>query len=403
VISAADGWAVGNRVLGPTVTGLLLRWDGSQWLVFSDTVSSTLNAITMVTPSDGWAVGNSGLILHWNGITWAPVSSPTAANLTAVEIVSPNDGWALGSGGVLLRWNGSTWQSFTNPTPVSLGAIDMLSSSDGWGISAAKIYHWDGNAWTEASGPITAGTLSDIAMASATQGWAVGYDLTSGSIILRWDGQTWSRVSGPATRLQRLGIVSPREAWAVGTSGTTGTIAHFIADCASGCAITGQVRDGSDNPLVGVTVSAGAAGSTITDASGSYTITNILTGTYTLTPTLSGYAFSPVTRTADVPPDATGQNFTATVPPTYTVAGRVADISSNPLTDVLVTMDAYTATTNASGYYTFTNVLSGTYLLTPTLSGYTFTPFTRTVSVPSSTTGLDFSGARRVFLPIIQR
>jgi len=76
--------------------------------------------------------------------------------------------------------------------------------------------------------------------------------------------------------------------------------------------ISGQVRDGNNNPVSGVTVSAGSGVSTTTNASGYYTITDLITGTYTLTPTLSGYTFSPPTRTVNVPPSATGQDFVGT-------------------------------------------------------------------------------------------
>ncbi|MBC7250775.1 MAG: PD40 domain-containing protein [Anaerolineae bacterium] len=73
--------------------------------------------------------------------------------------------------------------------------------------------------------------------------------------------------------------------------------------------ISGHVRDGSGNPISGVVVSAGAAGSATTDGNGAYTITGLAAGTYTLTPSKSGWTFSPATRTVSVPPDATGQDF----------------------------------------------------------------------------------------------
>jgi pimeloyl-ACP methyl ester carboxylesterase len=74
--------------------------------------------------------------------------------------------------------------------------------------------------------------------------------------------------------------------------------------------ISGHVRDSNDNPISDVTVSAGAGGSAATNASGTYTLTGLITGTYTLTPTKAGYTFTPATRTVSVPPDATGQDFT---------------------------------------------------------------------------------------------
>jgi hypothetical protein len=74
--------------------------------------------------------------------------------------------------------------------------------------------------------------------------------------------------------------------------------------------ISGHIRDGSGSPISGVTVSVSAGGSATTDANGAYTIDGLTAGTYTLTPSKSGYTFSPPTRTVSVPPDATGQDFT---------------------------------------------------------------------------------------------
>ncbi len=75
--------------------------------------------------------------------------------------------------------------------------------------------------------------------------------------------------------------------------------------------ISGHVQDGSGDPISGVTVSVGAGGSATTDASGTYTITGLVTGTYTITPAKTDWTFEPPTRTVSVPPDATGQDFTA--------------------------------------------------------------------------------------------
>jgi hypothetical protein len=42
-------------------------------------------------------------------------------------------------------------------------------------------------------------------------------------------------------------------------------------------------------------------------------MTSLITGTYVFTPSLSGYGFSPISRTVTVPPVATGQDFTGTL------------------------------------------------------------------------------------------
>ena len=158
--------------------------------------------------------------------------------------------------------------------------------------------------------------------------------------------------------------------------------------------ISGYVRDGSGNPISGVTVSTGAGGSATTDASGDYIITGVMTSTYTLTPSKSDYTFSPSTRTVSVPPDATGQDFTGTAPSsTYSISGHVRDGSGDPVSGVIVSTGATgNATTNADGYYTLSGINAGAYTLTPNKSGYTFSPSTRTVSVPPNWKGQDFTG-----------
>ena len=74
--------------------------------------------------------------------------------------------------------------------------------------------------------------------------------------------------------------------------------------------ISGRVSDGNSNPIAGVMVSAGLAGSATTDGNGYYTIADLPPGTYTLMPDKIRYTFEPSSRAASVPPDATGRDFT---------------------------------------------------------------------------------------------
>jgi len=77
--------------------------------------------------------------------------------------------------------------------------------------------------------------------------------------------------------------------------------------------VSGQVTDGGGQPFAGVTISSGSAGTATTDSNGAYTISGLAAGTHTLTPSKSGYTFSPASRTVTVPPDAVGQDFTGVV------------------------------------------------------------------------------------------
>jgi PKD repeat protein len=96
--------------------------------------------------------------------------------------------------------------------------------------------------------------------------------------------------------------------------------------------ISGTITTSAGAGINGVSVSNGST-STTTNASGAYTLSGVANGTYTLTPSLSGYTFSPATRSVTVSGAAvTGQNFTGTppanVPPvanfTFTTSGLTA-------------------------------------------------------------------------------
>ncbi|MCB9105476.1 MAG: carboxypeptidase regulatory-like domain-containing protein [Anaerolineales bacterium] len=87
------------------------------------------------------------------------------------------------------------------------------------------------------------------------------------------------------------------------------------ANCATmgenGNTIQGQVTNRTNTPIPNVTVSTGSGQSTTTGTNGAYTLLDLATGAYTLTPSKSGYRFSPASRTINVPPDQINQNFTA--------------------------------------------------------------------------------------------
>lgn len=151
---------------------------------------------------------------------------------------------------------------------------------------------------------------------------------------------------------------------------------------------------GGTTPLAGVSVKlTGISAGTVTTASdGTYSFTGLDNGTYTITPSLTGYTFTPATVSVNNAPVT--QNFTAT-PATYTISGTIT-LNSAPLQGVTVALTGTsvpTATTDASGKYSF-SVNNGTYTITPSLTGYTFTPTTLSPTVnDANVTGEDFTAA----------
>jgi len=74
--------------------------------------------------------------------------------------------------------------------------------------------------------------------------------------------------------------------------------------------ISGRVTDGEGLPIPDVSLVTDLGLSTTTDATGYYTFTGLITGTYALTPTLEGWSFTPPTTPVTVPPDAVDLDFT---------------------------------------------------------------------------------------------
>lgn len=116
----------------------------------------------------------------------------------------------------------------------------------------------------------------------------------------------------------------------------------------NGVNITGQNFSGTANPVPtytifgnvsgaiqsGVTITLAGSGSrsTTTDSSGNYSFSGVTSGNYTITPSKTGYTFSPVSKTFTVSnANVTGQNFTATVSLAayYPFTGNANDASGN--------------------------------------------------------------------------
>jgi hypothetical protein len=140
----------------------------------------------------------------------------------------------------------------------------------------------------------------------------------------------------------------------------------------------------------GVTVTLGGASSamTTTDISGHYAFAGLADGTYTVTPSLAGFAYNPLSRSVPVSgADVGGQDFTASAVVPHTISGTVSGAVSQGVTVYLWGATSARTTTDASGYYAFTGLADGSYGFRPSLAGYAFTPYDRTVSLSGADVG----------------
>jgi photosystem II stability/assembly factor-like uncharacterized protein len=75
--------------------------------------------LTLVSPDEGWAVGDvfyqSSNTPHYTGGTWHQVKNPTTEPLASIAALSPSDVWAVGAHGTILHVTGAGWSIVNGP------------------------------------------------------------------------------------------------------------------------------------------------------------------------------------------------------------------------------------------------------------------------------------------------
>jgi hypothetical protein len=136
-----------------------------------------------------------------------------------------------------------------------------------------------------------------------------------------------------------------------------------------------------------INLSGSDTGSTLTDSSGNYSFSGLAAGSYTVTPSLAGFIFSPVssvvTTTSGI--NASGSNFTATAntSSTSSLFGTVSGAVVKNVTINLSGANTGSALTNENGKFSFSGLVAGTYTVTPSFTGHTFSPVSSTVTTTS--------------------
>jgi hypothetical protein len=267
VLSPCNAWAVGDY--DPEQT-LIVHWDGAAWTQVPSPdpgTEATLRAVSAVSPSDIWAVGQyfdgtalRTLTVHWDGAAWTQVPSPnvsgtTIDNLVAVRATSATDVWAVGnytnssnvSQTLILHWNGSAWTLVPSPDPggsardQELDSVVGVSAKNAWavgfyyngGFDQSIALHWNGTSWKQVKTPDpgSQGTfLFSVRASSPTNAWAVGssYNGTADkTLIVHWNGSAWKQVktpnpggSGHSNDLSAAAVTPKGDAWAAGEFAT---------------------------------------------------------------------------------------------------------------------------------------------------------------------------------------
>jgi hypothetical protein len=87
---------------GPAIGGTILHFDGTQWRIVHGT-SVALRAIHGRSGDDVFAAGDSGIVVRWDGTQWHMESSGFAEGLTDVWASPEGDVFAVGARGSILR------------------------------------------------------------------------------------------------------------------------------------------------------------------------------------------------------------------------------------------------------------------------------------------------------------
>jgi hypothetical protein len=143
-----------------------------------------------------------------------------------------------------------------------------------------------------------------------------------------------------------------------------------------------------------VTLSGQSSATTTADGSGNFSFSGLINGGYVITPTLTGYTFTPTIQSVTINgANVTGVSFTAAVAPTtYTISGNISPASVGSGATVTLSGAASASTTaDSNGNFSFTSLSNGTYTITPTSSSATFSPTSQSATISNANATVSFT------------
>lgn len=148
---AGEGWAVGYGK-APSYEGLLLLNNFGTWEVKYRS-GQFLHSVSMASATEAWAVGYGTMPMqHYSSGSWHVVSSPVSNHLYAVDMISPEEGWAVGDTGIVIQYSGGIWQFAANLVPYDLLGLDIHPQGEGWAVGKnGTILHYQGTPSTNES------------------------------------------------------------------------------------------------------------------------------------------------------------------------------------------------------------------------------------------------------------
>jgi Domain of unknown function (DUF4082)/Bacterial Ig domain len=160
--------------------------------------------------------------------------------------------------------------------------------------------------------------------------------------------------------------------------------------------VTGTIS-GAGGGGATVNLSGPVTATTITDSSGNYSFSAVINGSYTVTPSKTGYVFAPGSQNIAVNgSNTTVPAFTASVQ-TFSITGKITGPGGNGATISLTGAATATTTANASGVFTFPGLANGSYIVTPIMSGFFYTPTNQAVTISGANATATFASQAQTY------
>ncbi|MEA2174982.1 MAG: hypothetical protein QOD00_2574 [Blastocatellia bacterium] len=261
-----------------------------------------------------------------------------------VQMVNASVGWIVGGSSILKTTDGgATWVLQYQDFNDHFSRISFADALNGWATSVFGVLHSinGGQTWTLQIPGLNSDTGPDaIHAVTPNVAWVCDFD---GAVARTTDGgATWVRENvTTTTNFMTLFFLDADYGWIGGQRNTTGgpaTIASIYRRTSTApqqFSINGRVTNQSGAGLSQVNLrvlnSGGSqSGATQSDSNGNYTLTGLPAGgDYTVTPSLTGYAFTPSSQRVKNLSGDENMNFTGTSTAPVTCSYSISPSSQN--------------------------------------------------------------------------
>lgn len=134
----------------------------------------SINQVSLLSPENGWAVGEKGCLFQFDGHHWAQKKSPTTGNLRRLVLLDSQLGWAAGQNGILLRFNGKEWEKESSPGRGDFEVLLSFRRDLAFAMtSAGEVLRYNGTEWQREDFPVGLGFSAMTALLPNDELWAI--------------------------------------------------------------------------------------------------------------------------------------------------------------------------------------------------------------------------------------